>query len=269
MNNYLKIYWYDIIFAIVLFITIAGISGQLFFYLANFLHLDTALLTPINTVFNYLMLFLIFYFICLKPREQKFRLSYNLKKFQLFPICLCLFIGQFLLSEFLTGLIPTQGPFFGYLHNLMTQALVGSLNKQPVAVFISICIIAPIFEEIFFRGFILKGMLNNKVPPYKAIIISSIIFGGIHIFPWQVLAGILAGIVLGISFYKTGSLAVSTLLHFLNNLLGFYLYYKNGNFDSPEIGFSNYVYPIIGLIIIIISGYFLNKITKKYSWKYY
>lgn len=269
MNNYLKLKWYDIVLALILFFLGALVLSPLFSILAKKLHTNPYVFTPILTIGNYLIVFLVYYLVGLKPRKESFTISYSLKNSKLFPIALLLFFGQYLVSEFLTGLIPTQGGIFEKMYRTMSYALLGNAGNYPIITFISVCIVAPIFEELFFRGFILKGMLNNQIKPQKAILISALIFGGIHIFPWQAVGGILAGIVLGITFYKTGSLLTCTLLHCINNTIGFIFFMRYKSLESPELGFSNFTLFIVGIIIIAIFGCIYMKLTKNQSWKSY
>ena len=79
-------------------------------------------------------------------------------------------------------------------------------------------IMAPIFEEIIFRGIIQKGLINNGIKPVKAIWISAILFGLVHGNPWQFVGAVLLGYVLGIVYEKTKSLLLPILLHAFNNL---------------------------------------------------
>jgi membrane protease YdiL (CAAX protease family) len=57
-------------------------------------------------------------------------------------------------------------------------------------------VVAPILEEIVFRGMLLRGFLKHY-SVRKSIIISAIFFGIAHMNPWQFIAGLAAGIVLG------------------------------------------------------------------------
>jgi membrane protease YdiL (CAAX protease family) len=269
MNNYLKLNWIDILLVIFLFFLGAGFIGYIYKIIALTLHINPYFLSPLITVTNYVAVYISYYFIALNPRKEKFRISYSPKGILLFPIILFLFIGQFFISEYLTSLIPTEGKFFGKLYQYMANALVGNLNRYPITTFISVCVITPVLEEIFFRGFLLKGMLNNKINPILATIISAFIFGSIHIFPWQVIGGILSGLILGLAFYKTGSLLSCTLLHFFNNFIALLLFIKYKSLEPPDLGFSKLIFFFIGIIIVLIFGYLFIKLTKSYTWKSY
>jgi len=91
---------------------------------------------------------------------------------------------------------------------------------------LSICIIGPIFEELIMREGVLGSMLRNKVNPWMAIVLSALLFGGMHLNLSQFVAGSIAGIVLGVLYWKTGNIVLSSIIHILNNticMIGFLL----------------------------------------------
>ena len=84
-----------------------------------------------------------------------------------------------------------------------------------VAFAVLACIIAPVFEETAFRGFLFNAILRYT-PPWVAAVLSAIIFGLAHLQPGN--AGAIApliagGIVLAAVYYRTGSLAASMITH--------------------------------------------------------
>jgi len=79
---------------------------------------------------------------------------------------------------------------------------------------------AAIFEELLFRG-ILHRTLRPWLPTWSVILLSSVIFGAVHLDPWNFVPLALTGLVLAISYEMTKSLTVPIMLHAANNLLGF------------------------------------------------
>lgn len=77
-------------------------------------------------------------------------------------------------------------------------------------------LIAPIAEEIIFRGYLLNR-LSFKLGVKKAIIISSIVFGILHL--QSVFGATIMGISLCILYLKTKSLIVPTIVHMVANIL--------------------------------------------------
>jgi membrane protease YdiL (CAAX protease family) len=94
------------------------------------------------------------------------------------------------------------------------------LARYPALMFGFGCIAAPVLEEVFFRGILLKGLLRNYRPAV-AIGQSALLFGLMHMSPAQSIATALMGALLGWLYYRTGSVRLCIGLHMLNNLLAF------------------------------------------------
>lgn len=90
------------------------------------------------------------------------------------------------------------------------------LSHWHPAIFVTLAILAPLLEELIFRGVILDGFLQ-RYSPRTAIVWSSFIFGIAHMNPWQFISAFLLGLVIGWLYYKTRSLWPGIFLHFLNN----------------------------------------------------
>ena len=96
-------------------------------------------------------------------------------------------------------------------------ALMGDMLGGPFwSTFLLAAIFAPIFEEWLCRGMVLRGLLT-KMKPGWAIVISALFFALIHMNPWQALNAFIIGVVMGYIYYKTGSLWLTMLIHFVNN----------------------------------------------------
>ena len=50
-----------------------------------------------------------------------------------------------------------------------------------------------------------------------AIVISALFFAVIHANPWQALNAFMIGLLMGYVYYKTGSLILTMIMHFVNN----------------------------------------------------
>lgn len=79
-----------------------------------------------------------------------------------------------------------------------------------------IILLGPLFEEIIYRGIILRGLLKNH-SMNKAIIISALIFGIMHFNFVQSFSAFGIGIILALIYVKTGSLKLCFLVHVVNN----------------------------------------------------
>jgi hypothetical protein len=77
-------------------------------------------------------------------------------------------------------------------------------------------IVAPVTEEIMFRGVILRGFLR-RFNLAGAFILSSLLFGATHLNPWQFVSAMLLGVLFAWWYARTRSLIPSLLGHFLVN----------------------------------------------------
>jgi uncharacterized protein len=81
-----------------------------------------------------------------------------------------------------------------------------------------VVVLAPVIEEVLFRGIIMYGLMRNYRPWY-AILLSGILFSAFHLNPWQMTYTFLLGLLLGWLMVKTRSLPLAILVHALNNLI--------------------------------------------------
>lgn len=105
----------------------------------------------------------------------------------------------------------------------MSQFLVDLFNDTAnseyfVISIITLIVIPVIFEELMFRGFILKGLIKNYSPK-TAIIVSALLFGLIHLNPWQFVTAFLLGLIFAWIALKTKSIIFPMLGHLINNLI--------------------------------------------------
>ncbi|WP_415326443.1 lysostaphin resistance A-like protein [Chryseobacterium sp. MMS23-Vi53] len=192
------------------------------------------------------------------------RLNFNFSptNFYTYLLVFPLMLGMMFIAEFITAQIPTTGPVFGDLYEYFND-LMAQLTDDPIVMVLTAVIMAPIFEEIIFRGIIQKGLMNNGVKPWKAIVIASIIFGLVHGNPWQFAGATLLGCVLGLVYYKTKSLLLPMLLHGFNNLCSTLLvtYTKNESFaDAFKI--PEWILLIIGIALFSLFYYLFVKKNK-------
>ena len=112
----------------------------------------------------------------------------------------------------LTNKSSILAQFYDMMMEVMKQMTGGPLWSS----FLVVAIFAPIFEEWLCRGMVLRGLLT-KMKPVWAIVISALFFAVIHANPWQALNAFLIGLLMGYVYYKTGSLILTMIIHFVNN----------------------------------------------------
>jgi uncharacterized protein len=99
---------------------------------------------------------------------------------------------------------------------ILPLALEGQDSIALFLFFLTACVAAPMFEEIFFRGFLLPS-LTRYMPVWGAIIASGFLFAIAHLSLSEVLPLATLGIVLGIVYTRSRNLLASILLHGLWN----------------------------------------------------
>lgn len=117
-----------------------------------------------------------------------------------------------------------SGPIADFMPKNFMQDYMDIFSMKGFFPFLSIVILAPIIEELIFRGIILDGFLKR----YKivtSLIISSFLFGILHINPVQAIPAFIGGIFLGWVYYQTRSVGMTILLHLSINLEGYIALY--------------------------------------------
>ena len=82
---------------------------------------------------------------------------------------------------------------------------------------ISIAIMAPLVEELLFRGAIQGHLQRKGMKPLYAILIASAVFGIVHMNPIQIPFAFAIGLIFGWLYYRTGSVVPGMIGHFINN----------------------------------------------------
>lgn len=95
-----------------------------------------------------------------------------------------------------------------------------------ILAFVALVVLAPVAEEILFRGY-LFGKLQKNVATWIAVLITSVVFAAVHL-AWNVGIDVFAlSIVLCLLRIVSNSLWPSILLHMLKNGIAFYFLFIN------------------------------------------
>lgn len=136
--------------------------------------------------------------------------NFKIENKRIIPYMLIATIGlQFALTIPLSNLLPMPD-----WAKEMFEQLAGKASN--IYMFLTLVVAAPILEEFIFRGIMLNGLLK-KYSPHKAIIVSSILFGFVHLNPWQFISAFILGLFIGWIYYKTRSLSLAIIIHAFNN----------------------------------------------------
>lgn len=160
------------------------------------------------------------------------------------------FIGAYFVLNFLGGILEKFIPANDAINSVFTQGFNNWLG------IVAIVVLAPIFEELLFRGVILRGFLKNY-SVWLSIIMSALLFGIFHFNPLQSIIAAFLGLALGWIFVKTGSLWVCILIHALNNGLSTFLYHVTANSSTEDMTF---VWIMLASIVLgAVSVFFIIK----------
>lgn len=136
------------------------------------------------------------------------------------------------------------------------------MMRHPLGI-IAIVIMAPIVEELLFRGAIEGYLLRKWKHPAGAIVFSSLVFGVVHGNWVQAPFAFVIGLALGWMYYRTGSLLPGILMHFVNNstaVLGFLIT------DNPDATMVSEYGPqgaawmaVAGAVVTVLCVYLFQK----------
>jgi len=124
--------------------------------------------------------------------------------------------GYVILSSELDNVLEYFLPMPLLLENAFESIMVEQLFIFSI---IMIVIIPTITEEMLFRGIIVSGFKENYSGK-KTIIVSALLFGLIHLNPWQFVSAFIVGLFSAWLCLRTKSILLCLYIHFFNNLLG-------------------------------------------------
>lgn len=173
---------------------------------------------------------------------------------------LCLSMG---ISLLLVGIVYFAFP--SMLNNLLSESSVAESSTY-AGLFVSMLITvicAPIMEELFFRAIIFKR-ISRKFNIYLAMIVSSLVFGLLHI-ELAIIGAFIFGIACCILYVKYKNILIPMTVHFLNNLLAFLPQLDlNAPVDSSPITNNDaFVSLSFGTLLFVIGIFFFIKFILK------
>lgn len=155
------------------------------------------------------------------------------------------------LSYFISSLIPESGGLYG----------TSELAWYKAAMFINLALVAPIVEEMIFRG-VLLNRYSAKWGVTKGILVSSVIFALLH--PAGMIGVFVFAVMASCLYMKYKSLVPGMICHVINNSLigGMSLFATSSSQTaSSTVPQSDLYY---GLIMLVISFPFLIYYFRKF-----
>lgn len=132
---------------------------------------------------------------------------------------------------------------------------------KPIILILTATVVAPIYEEIVFRGILLKGMAK-KINPTIALLLSALLFAVVHFNIPQGINAFLLGSVIGFIYITTDSIYLCIFAHFINNILALLVSSRFALIGGKYAMVTHVILFILGGILLVIAfiGYEQNKI---------
>jgi membrane protease YdiL (CAAX protease family) len=131
---------------------------------------------------------------------------------------------------------------------------------------LTLVVAAPILEEMIFRGIIQEGLMR-RLKPIGAIVLTSLLFGFIHLNPWQFSTGFFMGLFIGWIYYYTRDILLAIAVHFFNNLFVVLSMWSAGPIkegrtytllDVFTSTIQTYLFIIFSIIVLVITIVYLQ-----------
>jgi len=237
-------------FVLLFYMLIIGIADGFLMAMLDLSRIKLPLLESFLSLAAYIIsLFLVIRYAIKKSRKQSdfsLRISFDKMDRLLIPVLIISTLALVVFLERVAGVIPMP---------VSVQKFFEHAFGKDVFSIITIVLAAPILEEIFCRGIVLRGLLKNY-PPNKAIIISAIFFSAIHMNPWQAVPAFFGGLFLGWVYYRTQSVIPGMIIHAtINTVASILLFLPKGqqNFLSL-LGLPYYIVLCFLSILVFVAG---------------
>ena len=197
------------------------------------------------------------YLIMFKKRPKEVFDEFGYKKLSIKSVLICLGIGAlaFILNLFVSNFFSIILKYIGYNPQYYSSGSSG-YNTFPKFLFgvLSVAILPALCEEFVHRGLILRGT-SNIIGFKRAIILSSILFGLMHLNISQFFYATILGILMGVVATMTRSIWPAVILHFSNNFINVFISYnETSNLTGISISafFDNLASQSVVLLLIVV-----------------
>ncbi len=188
--------------------------------------LGISLFSLVSYTIEMIPAFLLIYFLALRPNGlnpfKTMALRWKTPGFGPIKLALCGYLGwcailplvmmSALIANTMLGSQGSDNPILAQI-----SAVVESKNSLAIfLLFFTVAVMAPLCEEIIFRGFLFSA-LKTRLGIFPAVLISAIIFAGIHMDKGGALMLMALGPVLALALDRTRSIFPSMIAHGLWN----------------------------------------------------
>ena len=200
--------------------------------------------------------------ICKLPWRQLVRTGPLPRRF--LPAVSVLSLGAIVLASEVENLTRHVLPMSGELAESIAKML--DVAGSPWAAGLLLVVAAPVSEELLCRRWLL-GSLLRRYSPAIAIPVSALIFGAMHMNPWQFFYATGLGAIQGFVYWRTRSVWLCIYAHALNNGISFALALvlpelsvAAGGLSQP-VTFQPWWLDVAGVVLVWLGGTWLWRQT--------
>ena len=215
--------------------------------------------TIVNLIFMLAMQIAFFLTIFLYFKKTSIKPTFALKKMPVKKCLLCVLIA---LVTLITFVLPAQWFSWGLekIGYRFSDALTFSTPVSIVLGALVTVIIAPVVEEIVFRGALL-GSLVRKMGAKPAVLLCGLAFSLMHMNPEQTVYQFFLGCVCSYLVICSGNILPAIITHSFSNLLAFLTFFvptgENASYALPYPGLTlaiTFVLLFVGVGILTVLG---------------
>jgi membrane protease YdiL (CAAX protease family) len=154
--------------------------------------------------------------------------------FRAFPKTYCI---PLILAGFGFSIVLTAAGTLIPMPEFFEELFLSLMRGNRFFVLLTVCLVAPIMEELFFRGFVFREFLK-RYSMRKAMIASSLVFALFHLNPWQAITALPIGLLNAWLVLRTGSVVPGILVHVATNTTSVFLLFALGalfGFSEEEL----------------------------------
>lgn len=195
---------------------------------------DTMMDTISTLVIQVGIMFLFPILLFSKLQKQKVRTTlkdFNFSKISVFSILVCILIGFlcYFLNTSIASFFGSIIRMFGYesAPSVSTNASSALTISSFLLQVLTVALLPAICEETLHRGLLLKGYSSLGIK--KAVILSSLLFGLMHLNINQFFYATVLGFIIAVSVIISKNIFPAIIIHFMNNFLSVYFSFATAN----------------------------------------
>jgi len=262
-KKYYPNFWQSIILFIGMIVTMS-IVGVIFGVIGKAFEIENNIFYSwLGLVVATISMFILVFFLARVHKNNFLKKIFSKKiNFNFLYTIIPIIIGTMMINIFITNLNlnPSDTSYTDFIKKLASNKLYVSLFIIPIV------FIAPVTEELIYRGIILRG-LSSHYSAKVAILVSSILFSLAHLNFAQIPNAFILGLVFSILMIHLGNILYVIIYHIINNFLVTVGLYFVAPEDFTKKASSEITLEFLPSLILAILGIILIYIGLKWTIK--